>query len=618
MRLAETDTNQSVSEDESSPAGREYARRLRTCNEQLGRINRRHVALWACFAIAAGASVWVAFASSFHWNLVLWPVLALLAAFGLLMRNSRDHDRLCQLIGFYESGLARLHGEWRGRGIDGAGEFKEQAAGHPYASDLNLFGKASLFEFLCTARTGVGRATLANWLLRPAATEDIVARQAAVMELRDQVQLRENWASLGSGALKLVEPHSLEEWAKTPPVAFPIPFRSLAVLLPLCLILVLVLAARGVFGAYYFAPVLLVLVLEAILVGVFFRRAREVADDLAWPSYELSLLSPLLQQMESSHFHCQLLQSLQSPLTRPAIHPSRQVRTLARLAWLVNLSRTEFAIFLSPWLTGTNLAMRIENWRCRNQAELLRWLEALGQFEALLCLARYSYENPGYVFPILRAQAESCFHAESLGHPLLDPRTRVACDLRIDGHSNRLVIVSGSNMSGKSTLLRSVGANAVLALAGAPVCAQHMELSPMRIACSISVTDSLEDNKSRFQAEVERLKQTIDAARAGRTLFLLDEMLSGTNSKDRLFGATAVINELIACGAIGLITTHDLALTAIADRHDGLVSNVHFEEHYADGEMRFDYCMRPGVLTRTNGANVMAALGLLSASELPT
>lgn len=438
------------------------------------------------------------------------------------------------------------------------------------------------------------------------------------MELRDQVELRENWASLGSGALKLVESHTLEEWAKAPPVAFPIPFRSLAVLLPLCLILVLVLAARGVFGAYYFAPVLLVLVLEAILVGVFFRRAREVADDLAWPSYELSLLSPLLQQMESSHFHCQLLQSLQSPLTRPAIHPSRQVRTLARLAWLVNLSRTEFAIFLSPWLTGTNLAMRIENWRCRNQAELLRWLEALGQFEALLCLARYSYENPGYVFPILRAQAESCFHAESLGHPLLDPRTRVVCDLRIDGHSNRLVIVSGSNMSGKSTLLRSVGANSVLALAGAPVCAHHMQLSPMRIACSISVTDSLEDNKSRFQAEVERLKQTIDAARAGRTLFLLDEMLSGTNSKDRLFGATAVINELIACGAIGLITTHDLALTAIADRHDGLVSNVHFEEHYADGEMRFDYCMRPGVLTRTNGANVMAALGLLSASELPT
>ena len=178
-------------------------------------------------------------------------------------------------------------------------------------------------------------------------------------------------------------------------------------------------------------------------------------------------------------------------------------------------------------------------------------------------------------------------------------------------------MVSGSNMSGKSTLLRSVGANAVLALAGSPVCARWMEISSLTIACSISVQDSLRDDKSRFQAEVERLKAVLDVARAKSTLFLLDEMLDGTNSKDRLYGAQAVIGELMGAGAIGIVSTHDLALTEIANQFDGRVSNAHFEEHYFDGQMRFDYKLLPGVLTRTNGINVMAALGLLPTSENP-
>ncbi|MGC2476775.1 MAG: hypothetical protein WA485_20745 [Candidatus Sulfotelmatobacter sp.] len=179
----------------------------------------------------------------------------------------------------------------------------------------------------------------------------------------------------------------------------------------------------------------------------------------------------------------------------------------------------------------------------------------------------------------------------------------------------QLIMVSGSNMAGKSTLLRSVGINAVLAAAGAPVCATRLEISPMQIGCSISVHDSLLQGKSRFQAEVERLKLILDLSRAGNLLFLLDEVLGGTNSRDRYFGARAVIEQLIGNTALGLATTHDLALTEIVKTLDGKAINSHFEEHYKDGEMRFDYRMRAGALARTNGLNVMAALGILPESS---
>jgi DNA mismatch repair ATPase MutS len=176
-------------------------------------------------------------------------------------------------------------------------------------------------------------------------------------------------------------------------------------------------------------------------------------------------------------------------------------------------------------------------------------------------------------------------------------------------------MVSGSNLSGKSTILRSVGINTVLAAAGAPVCAARLEISPMQIGCSISVHDSLVQGRSRFQAEVERLKWILDLSRAGRLLFLLDEVLGATNSRDRYFGARAVIEQLAGNGALGLVTTHDLALTEMVKTLDSKAVNVHFEEQYVDGEMRFDYRMRSGVLTRTNGLNVMAALGLLPSED---
>jgi DNA mismatch repair ATPase MutS len=285
--------------------------------------------------------------------------------------------------------------------------------------------------------------------------------------------------------------------------------------------------------------------------------------------------------------------------------------------WLLDLRQIEyFALFSAPLLWGTNLAMLIDRWRQQNQEGVIRWLDSLAQFEALLCLARYYYENPEHTFALLQAQPYALFHAEALGHPLLEGKTCVRCDLQLSGEATQLIMVSGSNMSGKSTLLRSVGMNSVLAFAGAPVRAARLEISPLQIGCSISTHDSLLQSKSKFQAEVERLKSILDLSRTGNVLFLMDEVLGGTNSNDRLFGARAVIGQLAEKGAIGLVTSHDLALTAVVHALDGRALNVHFEEQYENGEMRFDYRMRPGVLAGTNGLNVIAALGLLPLSKL--
>jgi DNA mismatch repair ATPase MutS len=355
------------------------------------------------------------------------------------------------------------------------------------------------------------------------------------------------------------------------------------------------------------------------LAAFLLKKTRSTAANLVLPSFELQLLGPLLDRFEKLHFECGLLKSLQAQLGASSSLPSKQIRVLHLWAWLLDLRQFEyFALPASLLLWGTNLAICIERWRQRNREGLARWLDSLGQFEALLCLARYCYENPDHTFAVLKPDASPLFQAKALGHPLLDRRSCVPCDIRLDAKGVQLMMVSGSNMSGKSTLLRSVGLNSVLALAGAPVRAAQLQISPLQIGCSISVQDSLLQARSRFQAEVERLKYVLALSLRANVLFLLDEMLGGTNSADRLFGARAVIEQLAASGAVGIVTTHDLALTEVEKVSGGRAINVHFEEQYENDEMRFDYRMRPGVLTRTNGFNVMAALGLLALPKTAT
>jgi MutS domain V len=594
----------------------EYARRLCERQRQLASIRRVHQRLWTYLIATALVGIVVAWAAlSSHLVSVLWILLPSAVGVSIvqsLTKNARIHSCVQRIVSFYELGVARLWHRWQGRGVGGA-QFRPD--NHPYASDLDLFGTGSLFELLCTARTGIGRAMLANWLLTPADCGEVTQRQAAVAELRTRLELREEWASVGGGALDEAG-ESVRDWVNAPATDFPFYGRALAIILPICLIVLSILVVAGVFGHYRMWAIGVPVGLEALLSASLLKKTRRTAADLVLPSFELELLGPLLDRFEKLHFQCPLLKSLQLRLGTSSSVPSKQIRRLRLWVWLLNLRQFEyFALPASLVLWGMNLAICIERWRQRNREGLTRWLDSLGQFEALLCLARYSYENPDHTFAALKPGSSPLFQAETLGHPLLDGHTCVRCDIRLGPEGTQLIMVSGSNMSGKSTLLRSVGLNSVLALTGAPVRATRLEISSLQIGCSIAVQDSLLLAKSRFQAEVERLKYILALSHKANVLFLLDEMLGGTNSADRLFGARAVIEQLVASGAVGIVTTHDLALTEVGKLFDGRAINVHFEEHYEHGEMRFDYRMRPGVLTRTNGLNVMAALGLLPLSE---
>jgi DNA mismatch repair ATPase MutS len=254
--------------------------------------------------------------------------------------------------------------------------------------------------------------------------------------------------------------------------------------------------------------------------------------------------------------------------------------------------------------------MAIERWRKQSGPHVREWIAISGEFEALFALAGYSYEHPADPFPELADSADGWFDASGLGHPLMAEAQCIRNDLRLGGDL-RLLIVSGSNMSGKSTLLRSVGLNTVLAWAGAPVRATRLSISPLRVGASIRVLDSLQDGKSRFYAEITRLREIV--ALSGNSvpaLFLMDELLSGTNSHDRRIGASAIVRTLVDRRAIGLITTHDLALAHIAEDLQGRAVNVHFADTLEDGRLHFDYRLQPGVVERSNALDLMRSVGL--------
>jgi hypothetical protein len=357
---------------------------------------------------------------------------------------------------------------------------------------------------------------------------------------------------------------------------------------------------------------LLVLVIAQLSVAAFFRpRVGPVIEAVDEPSHDLDLLAGLLQMMEGETFAASRLRELQAVVTAGGRRASDAIGRLSQLtAMLSSRHNVMFAIPAGMLMWATQWAFAIEAWRSRDGVHIPAWLDAVGEFEALVSLATFSAEHPDYVFPEI-VDSGSVLTATNMAHPTL-PATAVANTVSLGHDSPRLLIVSGSNMSGKSTLLRSLGVNVVLAEMGAPVRATAFRVSPVGVGASIRVQDSLTDGRSRFLAEITRLKAIVDlaGARQGAVLFLLDEILGGTNSHDRRIGSEALLVGLVGTGAIGLVTTHDLALGEIAARMPDRARNVHFEDRFTDGHMTFDYTLRDGVVRTSNAIALMRSIGL--------
>jgi len=358
------------------------------------------------------------------------------------------------------------------------------------------------------------------------------------------------------------------------------------------------------------APFVLVVLIEGILTYSLRKPIDEVLHGTEHAFRDLDLLSSVLARVEAQEMQAPRLQALQRHLLSGGVPASQAI---ARLRTLVNLIDSRHGVFVrildAPLMYSVQLAFATERWRAVHGPSLRLWVDAIGEIEALLSLAAYSFEHQEDPFPEFSEGAAS-FEGEELGHPLVPAAICVRNHVSINGET-RVLLVSGSNMSGKSTLLRAVGMNVVLAMAGGPVRAKRLRMTPLQVGASIRVNDSLREGSSRFYAEITRLRQILDLAEKNPPLlFLLDELLQGTNSKDRRIGAEGIVSALMNRGAIGLVSTHDLALTDIGGPAEGRLHNVHFQDELANGRMTFDYKLREGVVTKSNGLELMRSIGL--------
>jgi len=594
---------------DSATAQEEYIRRERVYRELAERQTRLYRLLANLRVLVAIIAGFLVFLASGGDRLAAYLALVPIIAFVVLVlwqneRVNRLRRRSERAAEFYARGRARLEDRWMGAGQPGTQYLDEN---HPYSLDLDLFGKGSLFELLCSARTRSGEDTLADWLRAPASAETICARQDALKDLAPRLDLREQIALLGADVPAGVDLHALIEWGSAPVLLVSPWARFAAVILAGLSLLALVGWITEITGSL---PFLVVLLVESGYALWLRPRVKQVIGPVERRAQDLALFAGILARLESENFTTPQLRKMRAALDTQGLPPSRRMAELARLVDWLNARRNQLFIpvaLITLWTT--RYAFALERWRALAGPAIRHWLAAVAEFEALSSLAAYSYENPRDPFPEV-VSGNAFFDGESLGHPLIAADRCVRNDLRL-GEGMSVLVVSGSNMSGKSTMLRTAGINAVMALAGAPVRATRLRISPLAIGATLRIQDSLQAGRSRFYAEITRVRLLIELAKhEPPLLFLLDEFLQGTNSNDRRVGAEAVVRSLVEHGAIGLITTHDLALAEIADLLAPRAANVHFEDSFDNGTMTFDYHMRPGIVKKSNALALMRAVGI--------
>lgn len=602
----------------------EYQKRLEDRRAETVRLGKSDDRLAMSRGLVFLAGLGLGIAAMAAAEVLWWGCLAAVVVFlALVVRHQRVVRRLRDArsaVGYYESGLARLKGEWIGVGPGGE---RYRNPSHVFSNDLDLFGTGSVFQLQCRARTRLGEDRLADWLLEPATAETISSRQSAVKELRRHLDLRERLALLKAEVHDGFNQNQLRGWATGTPQPFSGPVRISAVVLSIFAVVSLAGFFFELWAIRYAAVAVAALVVFLFIQGKVIRRSSEEAEEA---DSGLRILSQVLELIEGERFDQSALQTMQAKLMTDGPGwmrrrsrnqtggqpPSRHIHRLDGLIRSLNnsLQNQFFAVFGFLFALPIHLVHAVEVWRQRVGSHIPEWLDAVAEFEALISLAGYAYENPNSVFPEIDETGPR-FEATKIGHPLLPNDRCVRNDVSLNPDC-RLMLISGSNMSGKSTLLRSVGVNAVLAFAGAPVRAEKLRLSPLQVASSMRVQDSLQDGRSLFYTALQRMKAIVDASEnsQGPVLFLLDEILQGTNSHDRRIGAEGVIHTLVERGGIGLVTTHDLALTEIVSGFDGKAVNAHFQDEIINGKMTFDYQLRDGVVEKSNALDLMRSMGL--------
>ena len=487
---------------------------------------------------------------------------------------------------------------------------------HPYSSDLDIFGQGSVYQFINRTLTIFGKKTLAGSLQSPCNKIKIEARQLAVKELSNLLDWRQDFQAIG----KTLSDNHIEEkesdvqellnWLQSPPVFSESPFiKTMSFLLPIVFVVICVLYAFGMVSGW-------ILALSYLFNLAFIRFVNHdvegIIQQTAAKSKWLQTYQQLFAHVENPDFTSPHLQQLQQRLQHGNTKAADSIGRLSQLSANLNIRDNLLAwlIFNTTVLWELFFCIRLENWKKEWRGSIEEWFAILGEFETLSSFANMSYNNSGWAFPRIHSEF---YHLSSkeLGHFLINPKVRVCNDIAID-RSGKILLITGSNMAGKSTFLRTVGINIVLAMAGCPVCAKELDTSVVHIYSSMRNKDSLMDSASSFYAELYGLKRVIDVVEAGKqpVFFLLDEILKGTNSQDRHKGSKALLKQLLKHDGVGLVSTHDLDLCIMENDFSGQIENWCFEVQINAGEMLFDYKFKRGICQSMNASILMQQMGI--------
>lgn len=542
-------------------------------------------------------------------NLLIYSFLGFVILFLILLKKHQAIRKKLHVM----NNLVQINAEEIARSnyelsqFDEGNEFFD--ATHPYHMDLDVFGRHSLFQLINRTSSAFGRNFLAYWLSNHSSKSEILERQSAVKELTSNIDLRQNFQAEGMAEEKPDNQHinALFEWLKSKQES-----KNKTVYEVLMIVLALTTVGSIVMNSLGYVsiglPILMVFVNIGVL-GTLFQPLMQITKQTENGYKSLRSLKEQILLIEESEFESPVLKKLKDDLNSEQKKASQLLRELSGiLDNLQNRANVLYLLFNIVLLLDIFWYLKISRWKERNEANLEDWFKVIGEFDVLMSIAGFAYANPEYAYPEVVEPAHSV-QAKNLGHPLINSSKRVSNDFDFSGKGG-VCLITGSNMSGKSTFLRTVGINSVLALMGAPVCADSMKIGELKVFTSMRTQDDLEESVSSFYAELKRLKQLIGQIDEARpTLFMIDEVLKGTNSDDRHRGASALIKQLNKTNAFGFVSTHDIVLGNMTNELEG-VKNYSFNSTITGNEIHFDYKLTPGLCKSFNATKLMQLMGI--------
>lgn len=541
---------------------------------------------------------------------VLLPVFILAVLFTRLiyadLKNKSHIEQTKFLISINEAELKALQHDYLK--FEDGNEFKLKE--HFYANDLDIFGHASLYQYINRTNSEMGNATLAKWLLQPANKETIIQRQEAIKELKGLHEWRQHLQALGAGKkIQAATKTRLQLWFQEKEQFIKNKaWQVLQYLMPAFIITAIILNILELLSGYTRNYCLLIAAISAFYI---YKKVTLIHQQVSKITEELEVLTGSIQLIEETNFKSEYLKRLQNQFKNQNSNASLKLEQLKKILERFDLRYNPVVFIPLAIIMQWDLqqAIALEKWKNKNHADVINWFNALGEFEALNSLAILSFNHPYWCYPEIKDD-HFFIEGKNIGHPLIATEKCITNPIHIN-NAGELMLVTGSNMAGKSTYLRSIGINTVLAMAGAPVCASSFSISPVQVISSMRIADNLEESTSTFYAELKKLKTVIEKVNGNENIFiLLDEILRGTNSFDRHTGSAALIKQLVKHHAAGIVATHDIELAALKKDFPANILNYHFDVQVSNDELYFDYKLKDGICNSMNASILMKKIGI--------